>query len=151
MIEHKALVVKVDQSSVWIKPDNQSECQSCSSNKGCGMGALARLFSNKPALIQLETQVPLQQGDRILLGIEEKQFLKGSVFIYLLPILGLLAGALLAPHVVSINTHYHELAQIAGGLIGFTCAALVAKIKLQRTQKVTDYSVAILGKINTSN
>lgn len=93
MIEEEAWVTSVETGRVWIEKQRRSACSSC--KETCASSLTAGLFSAKAARIPVHTSLSLNVGDRVLVGLREEALVLGSVRIYFLPLLALLAGALL--------------------------------------------------------
>ncbi|SIT65901.1 positive regulator of sigma(E), RseC/MucC [Ectothiorhodosinus mongolicus] len=97
MIEEKARVIRVEESGfAWVETQRQSTCGSCSVAKGCGTSVIAKMFSNRRAMVRVIDPVGVSLGDEVMVGIEESALLRGSLLIYLLPLVFMLLAALLA-------------------------------------------------------
>ncbi len=98
MIEEKGRVVAIDAEGVWVETVRQGACASCAARNGCGQKLLVGAGQGKRFIFRVNhpENVQVQQDDTVLLGIEEGAFLKATLFMYLVPIVSLLAGALLA-------------------------------------------------------
>lgn len=91
MIEQQALVSRIAGNRVYIKSVQASACTQCAKSPSCGSALYAKaLPSREMALI---SDLPLAVGDTVLVGIEESHLLKASLFMYLLPLLAMLATA----------------------------------------------------------
>jgi positive regulator of sigma E activity len=64
-------------------------------------------------MLSLPNTIHAQPGDRVVLGIRENDLVTGSIRLYLLPLAGLLLGAM-GGHLLAGT----ELFAIAGGLLG---------------------------------
>jgi sigma-E factor negative regulatory protein RseC len=93
MIEESAQVVSVEGEHAWVETERRSSCSSCSA-KGCGTGALSKVLGAKTQQIKVRNPVGAAAGDAVIVGIDEAIFLKGSLFVYILPLLLMLAGGL---------------------------------------------------------
>ncbi len=130
MIEEEALVTRVEAEQVWVEKVRQSGCASCSTP--CATAGVADYLGKAKASLAVSSSLELHAGDRVVLGIEENAIVKGSLAIYLLPLFGLLAGAILGETLVAawptaVST---DMAAASGGLIGL--AATLAFLKHTR-------------------
>lgn len=99
MIEQTARVLEVDGESVLLATEQQAGCQSCDVKGGCGTSVIGRLFPQRPQqhlrLSQANIKPPARPGDQVVIGIDEGHLQKSTLFLYAVPLLGLLVGALL--------------------------------------------------------
>lgn len=97
MIEEFGKVVKVDSQGAWVETMRQSACASCAARNGCGQKLLVQAGQEKRFifLVKIPDAVYVKPDDNVLLGIAEGAFLKATIFMYLLPLLGLFLGAVL--------------------------------------------------------
>lgn len=116
MIEEPGRVVAVEASAVWVETRRSSSCASCSARGSCGEGLLERIgVQQRHPVVLADTDLRLQVGDSVIIGIPEDLLLSSSLQIYLLPLLGLLAGSLLLNEM-----NLGEPAVIIGGLTGMS-------------------------------
>ncbi|WP_374288198.1 SoxR reducing system RseC family protein [Pseudomonas fluvialis] len=97
MIEERGRVVALEQGAVWVQTLRKSTCSSCSAKATCGQGVLDSLgLGRERGHVRALCRLPVQVGDQVMIGVREEQLLQSAVLVYLLPLLGLFAGALLA-------------------------------------------------------
>ncbi len=99
MIIETGKVVSVEADGIWVETIQRSTCGSCAAEKGCGQSLMARLLGRTSYLrVLLEGRDPalFQPGDQVRIGIPEDVVVKGSLFVYFLPLLAMIAGAALA-------------------------------------------------------
>ena len=100
MLRETGRVVAVEASSVWVETIRKSTCGSCAANKGCGHGLLERYASGRRGLVRVLAGQRLAPSDcriddQVIIEIPEEIVLRGSLVVYALPLLVLLAGAAL--------------------------------------------------------
>ncbi len=125
MIEEIATVIKTEGEMMSVEIQQQSSCGACSVKSGCGTNLIASLFGKRRAMLSLPNTIHARPGDRVVLGIRENDLVSGSIRLYLLPLAGLLLGAL-AGHLLAGT----ELFSIAGGLLGMF--AVLQGLKLRQ-------------------
>ena len=98
MIEQVAHVQAIDQTSVWLDTLRLSTCNSCSMKSGCGQRLMNQATDCKRSRIELPIPqyMTLNVGDEVVLGIPQKAFIKASVLTFAMPLVWMLACALLA-------------------------------------------------------
>lgn len=93
MIEEEARVASIESGQVWVEKIRQSACGSCS--QPCTTKGVADYLGKATVKLAVTSTLELQAGDRVIVGIPEDALLKGYFAMYLLPLFGLLAGAML--------------------------------------------------------
>jgi len=93
MIEESGRVVALEDDVAWIEMQRKAVCDTCSVNKGCGTGVLAKAIGNKRFRIPVENTVNARVGDDVVVGIGDDMLIKSSFAVYIIPLLMLFAGA----------------------------------------------------------
>jgi sigma-E factor negative regulatory protein RseC len=93
MIESQARVVQVEGEVAYVAAEREAGCSSCSASGGCGVTALGKMFGVKPKLFQALNPIGALTGEQVVIGLEEGALLKGSIAVYLVPLLLLVGGA----------------------------------------------------------
>lgn len=91
MLEESAVVTRVDDQFVFVKGLQSSACTKCHQQSSCGTSLYAKFLPNRE--MGLCSEIPLQVGDRVIVGIEETHLLKASLLMYLCPLLLMLTVA----------------------------------------------------------
>lgn len=121
MVEQQAEITRTSENQVWVKPLRAS-CQGCAGSCSLPGGAA----SSREAGIPLTVRDPAKwsPGDRVLLATPESFLLVTSLMVYGLPLLGLLAGAMLGASLAQSHMpEWREAWSVAGALLGF-CSGL---------------------------
>ncbi len=119
MIEQKAKVISTKQGYAWVVPQYDTDCGSCASKTGCS--SASSLFSFlKPASEKLYVVNPLhaKPGDEVVIGMQGNALLIYSVFAYLLPLLSMLAFAILGNQLFLLAGLQNELGTVLAGVAG---------------------------------
>lgn len=90
-------VVALDADAIWVDPVARGACGHCSLRSGCGQHLLARLFRQGSWLrleVDSELLATIDVGQQVEVGVQANAVLKAALAAYLLPVLGLLLGAL---------------------------------------------------------
>lgn len=108
----------------WIQVETlrRSACQQCAVRSGCGQGLLSSLPSGKRHYVSVNiarlTDKP-RIGDLVELAIDERTVLAGALLVYGVPLLLMLAGAILAR--LAGQAEWLAIAGAAGGLLLAMC------------------------------
>lgn len=117
MIEETAHVVAVEGEHAWVETERRSSCSSCSA-KGCGTGALSKVLGAKVQRMRVSNPVNAAEGDAVVVGIDEGVLLKGSVLVYIMPLVLMLAGGLLGEALAPQWDSNGESMSLLFGLLG---------------------------------
>ncbi len=96
MIVEKGVVKKVDDRGAWVETIRQSTCKSCRARKGCGQ-RLVNEFSGETTLVHAlysDTSPPLHINQVVQIGVPREVVALGSLWLYLMPVVLLVIGAL---------------------------------------------------------
>ncbi|MCG3168810.1 MAG: hypothetical protein CALGDGBN_00317 [Pseudomonadales bacterium] len=89
-------VVAVGDGEVRVVADQQAACGGCSVAAGCGSRRLASRGASAATAVRIDGTVALAIGDLLEVGIDGAALTRAAALFYLLPLLGLASGALLA-------------------------------------------------------
>lgn len=128
MIEEQGRVVAVEPGAVWVETRRRSTCSSCSAQAGCGQGLMDRLgVDARRGFVRVLCDLQLAVGDAVVIGIREDLLVRSALLVYLLPLLGLFAAALLAS-----SARLSEPLVIAAAFAGFGLSWLLVRARGRR-------------------
>lgn len=130
MLETRAIVVQVDGQCALVQADQGNGCGQCN-GKGCGTSKLSKLFCSKPRQFQVDNPIKANVGDEVIVSIAKGVVLRGIGLVYALPLLLLLAGAMLGNFLVKYPAMRDGHAAV-GALCGLVVGFVVAKWILSR-------------------
>ena len=131
MIEESVEVIAIEDDVLILQAQRKSSCQSCSVQKGCGTSVLSQWLGKKVLNFHVENTVNAKIGDNLIVGIPESSMLKGSLTIYLLPLLSLFMVALTADWLIP-EGEYHDLWVSVSGILGLIAGLHFCKVLLLR-------------------
>ncbi|MDQ2075280.1 SoxR reducing system RseC family protein [Marinimicrobium sp. ABcell2] len=132
MIAETGRIVAIEAEGLWVETIQRSTCGSCAAEKGCGQSLMAKLSGHTSYLwVLLEGRNPddYQLGEEIQLGVPEEVVVKGSLFVYLLPLLSMILLSGLAHSVFA-----HEGLSALGGLLGLLAGGLLVRWRAHQTR-----------------
>lgn len=119
MIEELAVVVGIERDQALLEIVRNKPCGLCGQTRGCGVSIWGRLLGHRNNVFRAANQISARVGDSVVIGINEKALLAGSLAVYGVPLFLLLAGAglgsFLAPPEGSADAH--ALAGAFAGLV----------------------------------
>ncbi|MFC3854173.1 SoxR reducing system RseC family protein [Salinispirillum marinum] len=143
MMEEQATVVAVEEGRVWVETIRSSACQTCSARAGCGQSLMGKVISNdtqaQKNYLSIPTERILLAGQAVLIGIPERAFLVGSFWLYLVPLLTLLIGALVFDALWG-----NDSMAFLGAIVGLAAGALVVRLRTQSWQSQPEWQPKIL-------
>ena len=135
-----ATVISVRDGVAIVSVDRRMACKRCASGKGCGAGLLAGSASIVEMQLDVPAGVRISAGDTVELTLEPQNILKAAVYVYGLPLLGVVI-ALSAARVAAgpLPDGQAVLIAIAGLLAGLA----VGRIRLGRKQCLGQFTPGI--------
>ncbi|CAL1239378.1 SoxR reducing system RseC family protein [Candidatus Methylocalor cossyra] len=148
MIEEEAVVAGVEAGGrVWVEKPRRSACGSCA--QPCGTAGIAEWFGQTTARLAVlsPSDLELRVGDRVVVGITEEALVMGSLGAYLLPLLGLLVGAVLGKTLaVGLAGFPADAAAAVGGFAGL--GGTIAFLRQARVLSRRELQPVVLRKIS---
>lgn len=120
MLEQTAKVIRTAPDGVWVQAVEPSGCGTCG-GEGCSSRRIAELFQRKPRHFLVDCDLALAPGERIVVGIAHGSVLKSALRLYGLPLVLMLAGALLG-QAVQPGDGAALAGMLLGGLAGWLAA-----------------------------
>lgn len=126
MIEEKGRITSLESDSFWVETIQRSACQVCVAEKGCGQKLLSRLSGSTTLIRVLPGNCDLQAlevHEQVVIGIPEDVIVKGTLLVYLLPLLTMIGAVSIGAMVSS-----HDIIVLASALTGFLAGGLVVRV-----------------------
>lgn len=143
MIEENGTVLSIADGIAEVETIRTSSCTSCRARHGCGHHAIAKVSNSNRMLMKVIAPDDLEVGQNVVVGIPEDTLLQASLWMYAVPLLGLVLGASL-PSIVTEQT----IISIVGAVSGFAGGLWAAKWKSSHEAKNPDFYPRVL-RINT--
>jgi sigma-E factor negative regulatory protein RseC len=124
MMTETGRVVALDDDAVWVETIRLGTCGSCAARSGCGHGLLASMGRSASVVRALRTSAnspAIALHDEVRISIPERSFLRGVALLYLMPLLCLVAGALLVSGALAgeaLTQAQMDLRVTVGALLG---------------------------------
>ena len=120
MIRETGRVVAIEGDELWVETIQQSACQTCAAEKGCGQRLIAKATGKTtairvlPGLCNLES---IKMNDQVVIGVPEKVVVNGTFLTYFLPLITMVTAVILLDQ-VSDNDVVVALGAFSGLLFG---------------------------------
>ena len=137
MIEEQATVIALDGNDALLQTQRKSACQSCAVKKGCGTSVLAKVVGQRSSQIRVVNILNSELGDTVLLGVNEKSQVQGSLVIYSAPLLSMFVFAIAGEFWAKESAYNSELVAILSALLGFFVAILVIRFGFSKVSLKT--------------
>lgn len=101
MIRETGRVTAIQDEAVWVETIQQSACQSCSAQKGCGQRLIAKVTGQSTSIRVLPGDCDINRlsvNEQVVIGIPESVVVNGTLLTYILPLLTMVAGVVLASY-----------------------------------------------------
>lgn len=126
MLETPAVVRGIRAGHVSVEPQLQSGCGACAP-AGCASKRLAGLFRARPSRFEVATNEVFTPGERVMIVVEERAFLAASFRAYIVPLVLMLLGALLAG--AFNGAHSGDPPAVWGALAGLTLGGALQRFR----------------------
>ena len=126
MIEETGRVVAVRDGLALVEAERKSVCGSCAVNKGCGTAVLGKVLGTRRNRVAAVNTIGAEVGETVVLAIEEDALVRGSLAVYGLPLLLMLALGFGVEQVFALGGILTaETGAILGGLGGLALGFLI--------------------------
>lgn len=143
MIEERAIVSRVAEGCAWVRAYGPESCPRCAEGRGCGGGVLSRLVGRRRPEVAVQGSVgPLRVGETVIVGIDEGALMQASVWVYLVPLAGMLTLGLFAQLVLAA----HDLLVAGFGLAGLVGGFAATRALSLRAESSARYRPVILRR-----
>ena len=128
MLTETGRVVAVDLDGLWVETIRQSTCGTCAAQQGCGHSLLNRITDGKRSYIRVlpgyRDPGDCSVDDRVRISIPEEVILRGSLIVYMLPLLCMLGGATAA---VGLIPGSQDVLAALGAAFGFVLGVALVR------------------------
>ena len=102
MIEEHAVILSLQsepsqtQTTATLEIERKTACGLCGQTRGCGNSIWGKFFGHQTTAFKAQNRINAKVGDSVIVGINEKALLKSALLLYILPLVTLFFGAILA-------------------------------------------------------
>ncbi len=118
MIEEYAIVTRCLNSRATLEIERRTACGLCGQTRGCGNAIWGKLLGHKSHAFEAENPIHANVGDSVVVGVDEHIMLNSVFLLYVVPLLVMLIGAVLADTLLK-NEFLVILSAASGLVLGF--------------------------------
>ena len=126
MIEERAVILSLDNVPsnlmATLEIERKTACGLCGQTRGCGNSIWGKLFAHQSTAFKAQNRINAKVGDSVIVGINEQALLKSALLLYILPLVTLFIGAILA-----MQLHHTNGYTMLGALLGLVLGLLWVK------------------------
>ena len=126
MIEQAAVIValetQADISIATLEIVRKTACGLCGQTRGCGNSIWGKLLNHKSVNFTAQNSIDANVGDSVIVGIDEAALVKSALLLYIVPLVSMFFGAILASQLIGA-----EAASILGAGAGLVLGFLWVK------------------------
>ncbi len=146
MIEERARVIAVENGELLLEAQTKASCSACAVKQGCGTSVVSKWIGRKFTRFQAPNTVNARVGDEVVVGLAEEAMLKGSVLVYLLPLLAMIGFALLADSLIAADTASRDLLVLISAFVGFSLMLVISRLLLSTGSNSSKLTPVVLRK-----
>ena len=146
MIEERARVIAVKNGQLLLEAQTRTACQGCEARKGCGTSVLSGWVGRKFTRFQAQNTVDAAVGDEVIVGLAEDAMLKGSILVYLMPLLAMIVSAVLADSLVAPDAGARDLLVMVAAIAGFVLMLAASRLLLSSKANRSRLSPVVIRK-----
>lgn len=121
MLESRGVVIESDGSTALVEVRSRAGCGHCASVRGCATDMLSRAFPRRAQRFRVANPVGARPGDEVVVGVSDGALYRGSLAVYPVALVGLLAGAMGGAGLAGSSMH-PDLAAVLGAGLGLVLA-----------------------------
>jgi len=146
VIEEHARVIAVQNGQLLLEAQTKASCSACAVKQGCGTSVVSKWVGRKFTRFQAPNTVNARVGDEVVVGLAEEAMLKGSVLVYLLPLLAMIGFALLADSLIAADTPSRDLMVLIAAVAGFSLMLVISRLLLSTGSNSSKLTPVVLRK-----
>lgn len=149
MIEEQAIVISSEAGIAEVEIVRRSTCGACSARSGCGVSLLDRVLGRRPQRLLLVDKLSVRPGDEVVVGIPDGALLKAALAAYMVPLVGLLAGAI-AGDLLLVDGATGQSLPLLTGALGFAAGLLVTRLYSRRLAADPRWRAVLVRRVTHS-
>lgn len=125
MVEEQAVIVDLKDGVAMLEVIRRKPCGLCGQTRGCGVSMWGKLFRHRSHVFKAQNRIDAKVGDFVIVGVEEQALLRSALLVYGVPLVTLLAGALVAS--LAWGGEHRDASTVIGAVLGLIVGLLWAK------------------------
>ncbi len=112
MVREQGTVEGLKGGKSVVRIERSSACASCESKASC------HIEGDKELLVEVRNILGAREGDRVEISMPTASVMKISAFVYIVPVAGLIAGAILGGWLADLFPIGDNASRVLGGALG---------------------------------
>lgn len=146
MLETQGVVIELSAAGAMVETSRAASCGTCSSQKSCGTSNLSQLLGSKSSSFLVANPIGARVGEQVVIGLEESALLQSSLISYLIPLVCLMAGALLLGQFAPTDAP-KDLYAVLGAGVGLVLGFVALKWVSARAGEQKQFQPVILRRV----
>jgi len=146
MIEERARVIEIENDQLLLEAQTRAVCNACAARQGCGTSVLSKWVGRKFTRFEAPNTVNARVGDEVVVGLAEEAMLRGSVLVYLMPLLAMICFALAADSLISAGAASRDLLVLLAAVAGFALMLAISRLFLSSSRNRSQLTPVVLRK-----
>jgi sigma-E factor negative regulatory protein RseC len=105
-----------------LEIERKNACGLCGQTRGCGNSIWGKLFAHQSTAFKAQNHINAKVGQSVVVGINETALLKSALLLYILPLVTLFLGAILA---TKLNPS--DASAMVGAIVGLVLGLIWVK------------------------
>ena len=122
MSVERGVVEKIENGFAWVRAQRKSACGTCANKTHC-----LSIDGGRHMLVKVNNDLNARKGDTVEFHLESAFLLKCTFIIYMVPILGLISGAVAASPIATLVGLNEPFAMVLSTVSGFLIAVLISR------------------------
>jgi sigma-E factor negative regulatory protein RseC len=127
MSTERGIIEKIEEEFAWVRTKRRSACGGCTNRSHC-----SSLSGGNHMLVKVSNPVKAKKGDMVEVFLKTSLQLKCTFIVYMIPVLGLIAGALSAAPLANVFASSDSLGMVIFTFSGFFLSALLSRSLINR-------------------
>jgi len=121
VIEETVQITTTEGELAWVESvQRKTSCGHCVAQSSCGTSVLSKVLGRRALTLVAHNPIGARPGDRVVIGLHDDALVRGSLAVYLTPLLMMLAAALAGEALFAqANDGLVALLGLAGLALGF--------------------------------
>jgi len=148
MIIETAVVKSITGDQLTVQCESHSACNHCHASAECGTGTIAKAFPQRSHQFVVTGTAQVSVGDKIEVGLREKNIITSAMLVYLLPLFTMLTSIVLAQLLTTFLQYDNELSVILSAFTGVFLGFKLTKVFSANYEQRFDFKPKMVGVVS---
>jgi sigma-E factor negative regulatory protein RseC len=139
MATEEGIVIKTDSTTAWVKTTKTHACKACAARASCNV-----MGGGKEMEVEAINHAGAKVGEKVVLFFETSPLLKATFMLYVLPILFLMAGAIIGHEMAPFFNFDASLLSVIIGFLFFGLIVLFVRARANKMAEKDEYRPKVI-------